>query len=322
MSDGNDRLRLFVASALPSEVNEDLSKEFSTAFSSTSHPASAMQASGVPYDALLVSVDVRLDAEEIFRMPRSVGAIATYSVGLDHIDLQAAHDRGVAVFNTPDVLSDAVAEIGLFLLLGAARRATEAIGLIRSRKWSGWTATQLNGVQLAGKTLGILGMGKIGQKVAKRAQAFGMRVVYSNLHPLTESLAEDARFYPEFSSMLGDIDALVLAAPATPQTRGILNARSLSAAKPGLIVVNIARGDLVVDDDLIDALENGTVRAAGLDVFAGEPHVNPRYFDLPNAFMLPHTGSSTIEARRLMGRALITALNDWRQGKIPSNRVI
>ena len=322
MSDQNGKLLLFVGSVLPTEVNEDLSRHFAATFSPVSDAAAAMCASGLPYDALLVSVDVRLDAGAIARLPRSVGAIATYSVGLDHIDLQAARERGIAVFNTPDVLSDAVAEIAMLLSLGAARRATEAIALIRSRKWAGWTATQLNGTQLTGKTLGILGMGKIGQKIATRARAFGMRVAYSNRHPLAEDLAEGARFYPEFASMLGDIDMLVLAAPATAQTRGIVNAKSLSAAKRGLMVVNIARGDLVVDDDLIDALENGTVSAAGLDVFAGEPNINPRYFDLPNVFMLPHMGSSTMETRRQMGLVLISALHDWRHGKVPANRVI
>ena len=315
VSDRKDKLQLFVGSVLPAEVNEDLSTHFSVTFSSASDAAAAMCASGLPYDALLVSVDVRLDAEAISRLPRSVGAIATYSVGLDHIDLQAARERGIAVFNTPDVLGDAVAEIAMLLILGAARRATEAIALIRSREWAGWTATQLNGVQLTGRTLGIFGMGRIGQKIANRARAFGMRIAYSNRHPLAQDLAEGARFYPEFSSMLGDIDVLVLAAPATPQTRGILSAKSLSVAKPGLIVINVARGDLVVDDDLIDALENGTVRAAGLDVFAGEPNVNPRYFELPNVFMLPHMGSSTIEARRQMGLALITALNELATGQ-------
>jgi glyoxylate reductase len=236
--------------------------------------------------------------------------------------LHAARERGVAVFNTPDVLGDAVAEIAMLLILGAARRATEALTLIRSRKWAGWTATQLNGVQLTGKRLGIFGMGKIGRKIASRARAFGMSVAYSNRNPLTGNLAEGACFFPEFSSMLGEIDVLVLAAPATPQTRGILSAKSLSTAKPGLIVINVARGDLVIDDDLIYALGNGIVRAAGLDVFAGEPDVNPRYFDLPNVFMLPHTGSSTVEARRQMGLMLIAALNDWRQGKVPPNRVV
>lgn len=322
MSDRKGKLLLFVGSVLPTEVNEDLSGYFSATFSPATDAAAAMCASGLPYDALLVSVDVRLDAGAIARLPRSVGAIATYSVGLDHIDLQAARERGIAVFNTPDVLSDAVAEIAMLLLLGAARRATEAIALIRSRKWAGWTATQLNGVQLTGKTLGIFGMGKIGQKIASRARAFGMRVAYSNRHPLAENLAEGARFYPEFSSMLGDIDVLVLAAPATAQTRGILNAKSLSVAKRGLMVINIARGDLVVDDDLIDALESGTVRAAGLDVFAGEPNIDPRYFELSNVFMLPHMGSSTLEARRQMGLALISALNEWRDGKVPANRVV
>lgn len=313
---------MFVGSVLPVEVNEDLSAHFSVTFSSGPDAAAAMCALGLPYDALLVSVDVRLDAEAIRRLPRTVRAIATYSAGLDHIDLQAALERGLAVFNTPDVLGDAVAEIAMLLLLGAARRATEAIALIRSRQWAGWTATQLNGVQLTGRSLGIFGMGKIGQKIANRARAFGMRIAYSNRHPLPDDLAGGARFYPELSSMLRDVDVLVLAAPATQQTRGILSARSLTVAKPGLIVINVARGDLVVDDDLIDALETGTVRAAGLDVFAGEPTVNPRYFELPNVFMLPHMGSSTIEARRQMGLALIAALNEWRQGKVPANRVV
>lgn len=322
MSAKADKLLLFVASVLPVEVNEDLSTQFSVTFSSVPDPVAAMCALGLPYDALLVSVDVRLDADAMFRLPRTVGAIATYSSGLDHIDLQAARERGLAVFNTPDVLGAAVAEIAMLLLLGAARRATEAIELIRSRKWTGWTATHLNGVQLTGKTLGIFGMGKIGQKIAHRARAFGMRIAYSNRHPLPNDLAADARFYPEFSSMLRDIDALILAAPATPQTRGILSAKSLGAAKRGLIVVNVARGDLVVDEDLLGALEQGIVGAAGLDVFCGEPSVNSRYFRLPNVFMLPHMGSSTNEARRQMGLALRTALIDWRQGKAPANRVV
>lgn len=322
MIETKDKLLLFVGSVLPAEVNEDLSTNFSVTFASVADPAEAMRALGVRYDALLVSVDVRLDADAMHRLPRTVRAIATYSAGLDHIDLLAARERGVAVFNTPDVLGDAVAEIAMFLLLGAARRATEAIALIRSRQWAGWTATQLNGVQLTGKRLGIFGMGKIGQKIADRARAFGMRIAYSNRRPLPDAVAGGAPFYPELSSMLREVDVLVLAAPATPQTRGILSAKTLSAARPGLIVINVARGDLVVDDDLIDALEKGTVRAAGLDVFAGEPSVDPRYFELPNVFMLPHMGSSTIEARRKMGLALVTALNEWRQGKVPANRVV
>lgn len=322
MRDGPDKLLLFVGSVLPSQVNEDLSSNFSVTFSAEPDPAAVMGALGLQYDALLVSVDVRLDGEVIRRLPRSVRAIATYSAGLDHIDLEAAREQGLAVFNTPDVLGDAVAETALLLLLAAARRATEAVALIRSRQWTGWTATQLNGVQLTGKTLGIFGMGKIGRKIASRARAFGMHIAYSNRHPLSDQLAGGARFHAEFSSMLREIDVLVLAAPATPQTRGIVNAKTLSVARPGLIVINVARGDLVADVDLIDALEKGTVRAAGLDVFAGEPAIHPRYFELPNVFMLPHTGSSTIEARRQMGLVLIAALKDWHRGQVPANRVV
>jgi glyoxylate reductase len=263
-----------------------------------------------------------LDAAVIGRLPPCIRAIATFSVGLDRIDLKAAAARGIAVFNTPDVLDDAVAEVAMLLLLGAARRATESIDLIRSRRWSGWTATQLNGVQLTDKTLGIFGMGRIGRKIASLARAFGMAIAYSNRRPLEAALAAGARYYGQLREMVGEVDCLVLAAPSSAETRGIVDAGLLAAARPGLIVVNIGRGDLIRDEDLINALESGQVRAAGLDVFAGEPQVNPRYFDLANVFMLPHIGSSTIETRRAMGRILIAGLEAWRDGRAAPNRVL
>lgn len=322
MSAPSDKLRLFVASPLPEEVNRDLRAHFMATIAPGADPVAAMRASSIEYDALLVGVDCPLDAAVIGGLPPSIRALATFSVGLDRIDLKAAAARGIAVFNTPDVLDDAVAEVAMLLLLGAARRATESIDLIRSRRWSGWTATQLNGVQLTGKTLGIFGMGRIGRKIAGLARAFGMTLAYSNRRPLDAALAAGARYYGQLRDMVGEVDCLVLAAPSSAETRGIVDAGLLAAAKPGLIVVNIGRGDLIRDEDLIDALESGQVRAAGLDVFAGEPKVNPRYFALANVFMLPHIGSSTLETRRAMGQILIDGLEAWRDGRASPNRVL
>jgi len=322
MNSPSERLKVFVASPLPEAVNRDLYLHFAASIAPGADPVAAMSGSAIPYEALLVGVDCPLGADVIRRLPPTVRAIATYSVGLDHIDLTAAAARGMAVFNTPDVLDDAVAEVALLLMLGAARRATESIALVRGGRWTGWTATQLIGVQLTGRTLGIFGMGRIGRKVAALARAFGMTVAYSNRRALDPVLAAGAQYYRHLREMVSEIDCLLLAAPSSADTRGIVNRELLACAKPGLIVVNIARGDLVQDDDLIHALKSGQVRAAGLDVFAGEPKIHPGYGDLPNVFMLPHIGSSTVETRRAMGQILITGLEAWRDGKEAPNRVV
>ena len=322
MNSPSERLKVFVASPLPEAVNRDLSLHFAASIAPGADPVAAMSGSAIPYEALLVGVDCPLGADVIRRLPPTVRAIATYSVGLDHIDLTAAAARGMAVFNTPDVLDDAVAEVALLLMLGAARRATESIALVRGGRWTGWTATQLIGVQLTGRTLGIFGMGRICRKVAALARAFGMTVAYSNRRALDPVLAAGAQYYRHLREMVSEIDCLLLAAPSSADTRGIVNRELLACAKPGLIVVNIARGDLVQDDDLIHALKSGQVRAAGLDVFAGEPKIHPGYGDLPNVFMLPHIGSSTVETRRAMGQILITGLEAWRDGKEAPNRVV
>jgi phosphoglycerate dehydrogenase-like enzyme len=181
----------------------------------------------------------------------------------------------------------------------------ESISLLRGRHWSGWTPTQLLGAELSGKSLGIFGMGRIGQAIAQRAKAFGMKLRYLNRSRLAPELEQGAIYEPQFDGLLEQSDALMLAAPATSETNGILNQNAIARLKHGAIVVNIARGSLVVDNALIDALQNGRIRAAGLDVFDGEPAIDPRYFALPNVFMLPHIGSSTVEARLSMARKLI-----------------
>jgi glyoxylate reductase len=261
-----------------------------------------------------------LDAAMLAQLPDSIAAIATYSVGHEHIDLAAAEQRGLAVFNTPDVLTDAVADAAMLLLLGATRRATESIALVRSGTWTGWTPRQLNGWGLQGRCLGILGMGGIGRQVAKRAQAFGMEISYTNRRVASD--APDCTFVPDFFDLAAQSDALVLACPSTADTRGIVDARLLARARPHCVLVNIGRGNLVDDDALIAALEAGRIYAAGLDVFNNEPAFDRRYLALPNVFMLPHIGSSTLETRRAMAETLIQAIAAWEAGETPPNRLV
>jgi len=315
------RLSVFVASRFLDEIQKDFGEAFSTTFLDTRVPARKLAEADSSFDALLLSIDTPLPAREIEALPDAVRAIATYSVGTDHIDLAAAKRRGIAVFNTPGVLSDSVAENAIFLMLGAARRATESIALLRSGTWKGWSATQLVGTELSCKRLGIVGLGDIGGRIALRAQAFGMEILYTNRKPLPLDHPVRGRFFDSPAALIAESDVFLLACPSTPETHRLVDAELLARARPGLILVNIARGDLVDDEALIEAMRNGPVSAAGLDVFSGEPEIDPAYFALPNLFMLPHIGSSTIEARRRMGRALIAALELWAEGGSPKNQV-
>jgi glyoxylate reductase len=312
------RLKLLLTTHLPAQVDALFRSRFDC-FEATDDPLRVCD--DIRPDALLCSIGgVRFDAATIAALPASVRALATYSVGYDHIDLAAARARGLAVFNTPGVLADSVADAALLLMLGAARRATESIALIRGRAWPGWHTDQLLGQELAGKQLGILGMGEIGRRVARRARAFGMNIAYSNRRPSAE--ADDARFVSDPGALVEMSDMLVLAWPSTTDTRRFIDADRLAAAKSTLVLVNIGRGDLVDDEALIAALAAGRIYAAGLDVFDGEPNVNPRYFELPNVFMLPHIGSSTLEARLAMGEILVAALLAWEAGVRSPNRLV
>jgi glyoxylate reductase len=273
-------------------------------------------------DALMVTMGDRLDAAAIAALPSSVRAIATYSVGHEHIDVAAAQARGLAVFNTPDVLTDATAETALFLTLGAARRGNESLQLIHSRQWQGWTPVQLPGVQLSGKRMGIIGMGRIGQAIATRAAAFGMQIHYHNRRPLPDAQARGAVFHAQLDALLPRCQFLMLACPLTPATQHLLDEARIARLPDGAIVVNIARGNVVKDDALIAALRSGKLRAAGLDVFSNEPDLDRRYYDLPNAFILPHIGSSTVEAREGMAKILLDGLDGLLRGAPLANRLV
>ena len=237
----------------------------------------------------------------------SVKVISTTSVGIDHIDMQSATKRHISIGYTPAEVTDATADIAMLLLLGASRRAFEAQDLVRSGEWTLPRAGALLGWQITGKTLGILGMGRIGQAVAKRARAFGMSIHYSNPHQLPEESAGDAVFHADPAELMKASQFLSLNAPETARTHHFLNAKTISLLPQGAIVVNTARGGLIKDEDLIEALKTGRVAAAGLDVYEGEPKLNPAYIGLKNTFLLPHIGTGTIESRINMG---MTALDN------------
>ncbi|MBP5856916.1 D-glycerate dehydrogenase [Marivibrio halodurans] len=243
----------------------------------------------------------KFDAETIAGLPSSVEILSTFSVGCDHIDLEAAKARGLVVTNTPDVLTDATADTTILCLLGAARMAQNAEAVLRRGEWGRWSPRGMLGTDMTGKRLGIVGMGRIGQGVARRARGFGMEVMYHNRRELPADRTEGATFMADSMAMLPRCDFLALTCPLTPETHHWLNAERIARLPDGAVVANTARGPVVEDDALIAALESGKLAAAGLDVFTGEPKLDPRYLDLPNAFLLPHIGSATVETRNAMG---------------------
>lgn len=262
-------------------------------------PALVKAAEG--FDGIMCAAGDALNAQTIAALPASVRMIATFSVGFEHVDVAAAAKRNIVVSNTPDVLTDATADIAMLCLLGAARRAHEGTTMLRTHNWVGWEPRQLRGVHVTGKRLGILGMGRIGQALADRARAFRMTIHYSNRTRLTPDLENGAIFHANPDDMLPHCDFLSINAPMTPATRKWVNAERIARMPKGAVVVNTARGGVVDDEALIAALKSGHLFAAGIDVFDGEPKIHQGYYDLENAFLLPHMGSATVETRNAMG---------------------
>jgi len=249
-------------------------------------------------DALFITPFDRLDSDFFKRVSASVKVIATYSVGTDHIDLQAAANRKIAIAYTPGINADATADIAMLLMLGASRRAFEGQEMVRAGTWK---ISNLLGWQLTGKALGILGMGQVGRAVAQRARGFGMTIHYFNPSRLPPALEGDGVFHSSASDLLRVSEFLSLHAPETPETHHFINSTTIDLLPHGAILINTARGGLVVDEDLIAALKSGRIAAAGLDVFEGEPKLHPGYVGLKNTFLLPHMGSATVETRLAMG---------------------
>lgn len=270
---------------------------------------------------IFVSVTEQVDAAAIDGLAPELRTIATLSVGSDHIDLAAARRHDIQVLTTPDVLSPACAETAMLLLLAAARRGREADQLVRSGLWTGWAPTQMLGRTLVGMRLGILGMGRIGRELAVRARAFGMEVHYHNRNRLAADLEGDAQYHATITGLLQHSDALCLCASGGSGLTRIIDAAAIELLPDHAIVVNIARGDLIDDDALIAGLESHKLFAAGLDVFDGEPDVNPRYLSLENVVFSPHIGSATVETRDAMGMMLIAGIEAIARGDRPQNQI-
>jgi lactate dehydrogenase-like 2-hydroxyacid dehydrogenase len=314
---------VLVTRKLPQAVEARLARDYDARFNTEDRVYSSDELVELAADAeaIIPCHTEKLSAELIARLPKSVRAICSFSVGYDHIDLAAAKARGIYVTNTPEVLSDATAEIAVLLMLGAARRVYEGERQIRTETWADWSATYQLGLQVTGKRLGILGMGRVGQIMARRARGFDMQIHYYNRHRLAPELEQGAVYHDSVEALLPHCDFLSIHCPATPETHHLLNAQRIALLPDEAVVVNTARGAVVDDEALIAALRTGKLFAAGLDVFNNEPSIDSRYKELENAFLLPHVGSATRETRDAMGFRALDNLDAIVSGLEPRDRL-
>jgi glyoxylate reductase len=315
---------VLVTRKLPQAVEARLNRDFVAQLNPDDHvmPKEEMLAKAEGCSGLLITPAEKFPPAVIAALPRSVRILATFSVGHDHIDLQAAKAHGLVVTNTPEVLTDATADIAMLLILGAARGASWGERMVREGRWTSWSPTAPLGSDVSGKTLGIIGMGRIGQALARRARGFDMPIHYFNRRRVPPENEFGASYHAQLADMLPQCDFLSINCASTPETRGMVNAGVIRLLPDGAVIVNSARGDIVNDDDLIDALKAGKLAAAGLDVFRNEPNIDPRFRELDNVFLLPHLGSATPNTRTAMGMRAVDNLEAFfRTGK-PRDRLI
>ncbi len=314
---------VLVTRKLPKAVEERLRRDYRPEFNDEDrlYPIEELIERANGKDAILACHTEHFTPDVIAGLPPSVRAIANFSVGVDHVNLAAAKSRGLVVTNTPDVLSDATAEVAMLLMLGAARRASEGERLVRAAKWNSWSPAFMVGIQVTGKRLGVVGMGRVGQVAAERARGFEMEILYHNRSRLDPAAEKGARYYPSLEDMLPECEFLSIHCPATPETQGLINADRIDRLPDGAVVVNTARGAVVDDDALIAALRSGKLAAAGLDVFNNEPNINSQYRELENTFLLPHIGSATRETRDAMGIRALDNVDAVFAGQEPRDRV-
>jgi glyoxylate reductase len=271
-------------------------------------------------DAAIVTLGDRIDAETIQAATR-LKILANYAVGYNNIDLAAAQQRGLIVSNTPDVLTDATADLTWALLLATARRLVEGDALVRSGTWTGWSPTQLLGSDVSGKTLGIIGMGRIGQAVAQRAAGFRMTILYHQRHLLDAASHPCEWAYRSLQDLLKESDIVTIHTPLTAETRHLIGARELARMKPTSFLINTARGPIIDEGALVDALKKGTIAGAGLDVYEQEPALHPALAQLKQVVLLPHIGSATLHARVQMGLICLENIRAALEGRPAPNRI-
>ncbi len=321
-----DRPRVIVTRHLMPEVEARMRELFDVVLNEGDVPLTRDQLAAAMQncDVLVPTVTDRIDADLIAGAGERLGLIANFGAGTEHIDLAAAATRRILVTNTPGVFTDDTADIAMAGIIGVPRRIREGTGLVRSGKWTGWAPSGLLGRKLAGKVLGIVGMGRIGQAVAHRARAFGLEIAYTNRKPLPEALERmlGARYVADIDALMAESDILTLHCPLTDETRHLIDARRIALMKPGSSIINTARGELIDQEALIAALESGHLAGAGLDVYPDEPHVDPRLIAHPNVMTLPHIGSATAEGREDSGHKVIANIRMWADGHRPPDQVL
>ncbi len=318
--------RVIVTRRWPEEVEARLAEHFDVELNPEDRPLGqdALKQAFTVADAVFATVTDRIDAEVLSAEPLRARLIGNFGVGFNHIDLDAARARGLAVTNTPEVLTDATADLAMVLLLCVARRVGEGERHVRDGAWTGWRPTHMMGTQVTGKTLGLIGFGRIGQAMARRAHAgFGMRVVFFDPFPPADAVQRELGAEPRetIEAVLEESDFVSLHCPATQENRHLMNAARLSRMRPDAFLINTARGDVVDEMALIEALADGLIAGAGLDVFEREPEVSPGLLRRENVVLLPHLGSATRETRVAMGMKVLENAIAFFGGSDPPNRV-
>lgn len=311
--------RLWVTRRLSDATLERAARDYDVVINHDDTPGTAAQiiAASAAFDAILPCHSEHFNAEVVAQLDPRLKIVANHSVGVDHCDLPALRAAGITVTNTPDVLSDATAEIAMLLMLGAARHAVAGDRIVRSGAWDSWSPAFMVGKQVTGACLGIIGMGRVGRAFAAKARGFDMDVHYYNRSELSPELAPGATYHATVDSLLGVADFLSLHCPATPETTNLMNAERFALLPQGAVIVNTARGALVDEDALLAALQSGRVAAAGLDCFKVEPGGNPAFAGHENIFMLPHIGSATRQTRDAMGFRALDNLDAFFAGETP-----
>lgn len=320
------RPRVILTRRWPDSVEAELRQRYALTSNRDDHPFSTaeLKAALQTYEAVCPTVTDRIDAEILAVEPLRCRILANYGVGVNHIDLEAAKARGIVVTNTPEVLTDCTADLTITLLLMVARRAGEGEREVRAGRWTGWRPTHLLGTQVTGKTLGIIGMGRIGQAVARRAHhGFGMKIGYYHPRPLPAEIIADLNATPfdSIDELLPWCDFVSLHCPGSQSNYHLIDARRLKRMRCGSFLINTARGEVVDTQALIEALRSGQLQGAGLDVYENEPHFHPELLTLENAVLLPHLGSATAETRQAMGERVIANLDAFFSGQTPPDRV-
>jgi glyoxylate reductase len=319
------RPRVIVTRRLTPSIEARMTELFDARLNRDDRPFDRAQLAAAMAEAevLVPTITDQVDAELIAGAGDQLKLIANFGNGIDHIDLKAARKRNIIVTNTPGVLTEDTADMTMALVLAAPRRLVDGERLIRSGGWQGWAPTAMLGHRVNGKRLGILGMGRIGQAVARRARGFGMAVHYHNRKRLPEAAERESKalFWPSLDAMLGEIDILSIHCPHTPETHHLIDARRLALLPAHAYLINIARGEIVDEGALIDALEGGRIAGAGLDVYRSEPALDPRLLARQDVVLLPHMASATFEARDATGEKVIANIRFWSDGHRPPDQI-